>query len=354
MVELWRLVFAVVVVLNHTHYLPWCTEQSRFFRSGIVNFFFILSGFLMAQSIQRRAEQPCQGLGSETLSFLRGKLKGIYPVYLFSLAMDVLLRLILARPKLGADVYYLWDLLFLRASGLRGYSGDAALGAAWYLHAMFLAMVLLYPLARKYFDVFRHVLAPLLTIFLYGWFCNVHGNIYFTLSFSNGICLGLLRAVAGLCLGVVCHSLCCRLQELNLQNNRLFRAAITAAELLCFGGAIWIAKAFSYSETDFIGIFLLALGITCSFSGYSFLLPIAGWLPTRWIGSFSLALYLNHYVWIRILSDWKLPVSFGKQVVIFLLLSAASTFVCLGTVGLLTRLRAQRRTRRQEFNGVEN
>ena len=73
-----------------------------------------------------------------------------------------------------------------------------------------------------------------------------------------------------------------------------------------------------------------------------------------WRLVFAVVVVLNHYVWIRILSDWKLPISFGKQVVIFLLLSAVSTFVCFVTVRLLTQLLAHRRGRKQELNGVGN
>lgn len=337
MMEIWRLVFAVVVALRHTQYLPWCTEQTRLFRSGTVDFFFLLSGFLMAQSIWKCADRPCPLLGTESASFLLKKVKGIYPAYLVALLMDVVLRLLLTGPQKGYE-YYIWDILFLRAAGLRGGSGDAALGGAWYLHAMFVALAILYPLARKYFDVFRHVLAPLLTIFIYGWFCNVHGNIYFTLSFSNGFCLGLLRAIAGLCLGVVCHAVCQQLQKREWSACRTVRGAVTAAELLGFGGAIWIARHCDYSRTDFLGIFLLAVGVTACFSGYSVLMSPAGKIPTAWIGKYSLALYLSHYVWIRVLSDWKLPVPFGTQVAIFLVLSAASTFVCVQTVELGARI----------------
>lgn len=342
MVDIWRMFFAVIVVVRHTRFLPWSTEQLVPLRSESVEFFFILPGFLMAQSIRRSEGQRSRKLGDETVSFLLRKVKSIFPMYIAALLMDTILRFILTYPKQGINgmdyVYYIWDVLFLRAAGLRGYSGDAALGGAWYLHAMFLALALLYPLARKYSDVFRNILAPLMAIFIYGWFCNVHGRIHFTLQFESGVCLGRVRAVAGICLGAVCHCLCCWLQNLRKQKDKLFCIVMTALELFCFGGAIGIARYCEHSRYDFISILLISAGLVCSFSGYSALVAVAEKIPTAWIGRYSLAIYLNHYVWIRILYDWKLPVHFTRQMEIFFIMSTISTFVCIWSVELTSRI----------------
>lgn len=346
MMEIWRMVFAITVALWHTRYLPWCTEQTMLFHSGMLEFFFILSGFLMAQSIVRRNDQQCENIGSETVLFVFSKVKRIFPTFIVALLMDTAFRLAFTSQGIDENpIYYIWDVLFLRVTGLCGDSGDIPPGGAWYLHAVFLAMAILYPLARKYFDVFRHICAPLLAFFIYGWFCDVHGNIYFTMRFSNGICLGLVRAIAGICLGFVCHSVCQWLQCQRLERSKFFGAIVTAAELACFGGAIWIARHCEHSRTDFIMIFLLAAGVICSFCRYSALLRLAEKVPTGWIGKCSLALYLSHYVWVRVLSDWKLPIPFDRQVSVFLILSAVSTFACIRTADLIIQIWKRLRVR---------
>ena len=72
------------------------------FRNGYigVEFFFLLSGFLMAKSIYRRQSQACIGklqpepVGVETIRFLWGKVKALWPYYLPACAIGCLLFLL--------------------------------------------------------------------------------------------------------------------------------------------------------------------------------------------------------------------------------------------------------------------
>lgn len=54
-VEIWRLAFAISIVLCHAMYLPWNTDAAGNMKLHVnslgVEFFFILSGFLMAKSV---------------------------------------------------------------------------------------------------------------------------------------------------------------------------------------------------------------------------------------------------------------------------------------------------------------
>ena len=60
-------------------------------------------------------------------------------------------------------MYYasrVWDLLFVRTAGFQLDAAETAVGAScWYLSAMLLGMLLLYPLLRRYTNVFLHILA---------------------------------------------------------------------------------------------------------------------------------------------------------------------------------------------------
>ena len=164
----------------------------------------------------------------------------------------------------------------------------------------------------------------------------MHGSIYFTLGFANGICLGLIRAIAGLCLGVICHAVCCWLKEQRFKNNILITLLFTSSELFCFFCSLWIAKYYPSTRVTFVGILFLACGVICSFSGYSICNKIADKLPTAWIGKFSISLYLNHYVWVRVLCDWKIPVPYKMQTVVFVILSMLSTVICILMLDIFT------------------
>ncbi len=168
-IEIWRLLFAISIVLCHAMLLPWNTdvEGNMLFHVNSlgVEFFFILSGFLMAKSVTAfpTAERECSALGSETTAFLLKKLKPIYPVFLFAACFELVVRFALrpAAVDAGDLVWNIWDLLFLRAFGLGGSAELLVGGASWYLFALFPAMWILYPLLRKYTDMFLHVIEPL-------------------------------------------------------------------------------------------------------------------------------------------------------------------------------------------------
>ena len=343
MIELWRVAFSVLIFACHTTILPWYTSEAGLFKSASigVEFFFVLSGFLMAQSEVRCSRVHSHtSLGSETLQFIYSKAKGLYPTYFFALCLEFLVASFLAVPdkkSFSEVIYYVWDILFLRLTGLQGNTIDMAVGASWYLSGMILAMWIIYPLLRKYTDMFLHVLAPLVSVFLMGWFSNVYGSIKFQLDFNNGICLGLLRAIAELCVGCVCFMVYQQLQT--IPRKTLTRMLATVGELGSLGSVFLIARHCYRSQIDFICILLIAVGITLSFSGLSYTQKMEGIINVRWIGKFSLALYLSHVVWIRMLNRWKIPIPFGYQVVIAFILSIVTAFLCVYTIELITQIR---------------
>lgn len=209
-VEIWRLVFAVTIILCHACFLiPWNYGGSARFRQSTlgVEFFYILAGFLFAQGIDKLPE-PAEKLGKETWNYVFQRMKKIYPEFLFAAILNFGILLIVCNqnPFAKDDWYlYLWDFAFLNCTGLAG-AHESAVGGCWYLSGMFLSMAILYPLIRKNKDTFLHIIAPLAAAFLMGWFAFTKGTIGQALDFENGICLGLLRAIAEMCVGCVCYT----------------------------------------------------------------------------------------------------------------------------------------------------
>ena len=339
MIEIWRLIFAFLIVIYHSTYLPWYSTEVELTRSANigVEFFFIISGYLMAKSA---STPPPQNFWSDIRGFLFKKLKTICPTYLFALVLGNVAELLLPRVAEEINpldyVWFLWDVLFLRATGLRGEAVTHAVPASWYLFAMILAMALLYPLIRKFYDAFQTMIAPLLSVFILGWFAQVYGQCGFTLTFRYGICLGLLRGIAEICVGCVCFSAAQWLK--GKQVGRLTRLLATIAEVGTFCLVIVNSKLFYRSYMDFISIFLLAVGVSLSFSGITLTSGLSEKLQLRWVGSFSLALYLTHLKWAQILGRWKIPIPFRSQIWILLALSVASALACVYTLELITRL----------------
>ena len=263
----------------------------------------MLSGYLMA----KKSEKPLNGtLGEDSWKFIIHKIKGFYPMYLLAVVFNLICRYALTDYAAKADEfrYYVWDLLMLRVAGLHGETmPDTVVGATWYLMAMILAMAVLYPMLRANKDVFLHIIAPLLSVFLYGWFSQLFGKIYWSLDFYRGVCLGLLRAIAGISLGCVIYLVCQRLKAVAFKRIKLIQIIATAVELYIAVFIITTSIQEKNGQIDFICVLLEAVLLVIEFGGFSLINEAVKNWRIGWIGNFTMALFLCHFTWVYVLVD---------------------------------------------------
>lgn len=95
----------------------------------------------------------------------------------------------------------IWELLFLTEAGFVGYKANTV---TWYISAMLIAMLFIFPLIRKYEDTFYYIIAPLVLIFLMGITCHVWkyytGLVWLGYSYKT-----IIQAVIGLMMGCLCY-----------------------------------------------------------------------------------------------------------------------------------------------------
>lgn len=191
-----RFVFAVGVVLFHLNYTYWGLDQEfsnglNLFRHGNlgVEFFFIVSGFLMARTLSRQREQEALAiaeaessgkayvpspLGDETLRFLWRKVKSFLPYH-------ILFQLLMLAARVAHQSITFSELLnqvsgffLLQRTGL---FGSSLLTVEWYLSSMLLAMAILYPIARRWYSSYTHLFGPLCALLLLGWLYQETGKL---------------------------------------------------------------------------------------------------------------------------------------------------------------------------------
>ena len=81
-IDFWKFIFSLWIVLNHiTVYKGYLSMAIG--GSVCVEFFFLVSGYLMANSMERTRATDIE-LGKRTASFLFKKIKHIYPYFLFT------------------------------------------------------------------------------------------------------------------------------------------------------------------------------------------------------------------------------------------------------------------------------
>lgn len=319
-IDFLRFLFSVIVVLHHSRYV--LGDDNCYFLGGslAVEFFFFVSGYLLLVGVDKAGRKngagyllsggaetkgiyagtEATGIGAETLHFILHKIRSFLPEFLIAWWIGFILIGVVRQygilDYLKAFGNDFWELTLVKMSGLFTHGID---GAMWYLSAMLLGMALLYPLLRTKRDLMTHLVCPLLALFLYGYLCQAEGHPRDPIVWL-GLCYkGLVRAVAGLCTGVVICMAVRRLKKLAPAGlTKLGNALAIGAQLLCLILTIRYMAEQEPSEYDYFYMFLLMLLVLLSFAGFG-LESVLGNSQrlhrlSAFLGKYSLSLYLGH------------------------------------------------------------
>ena len=357
-IDFLRFLFSVIVVLHHSRYV--LGDDNCYFLGGslAVEFFFFVSGYLLLAGADKAGRKnsagyllpggvdmagrkngagyllpggadkagrkngagttgiggetngigaettgiggEANGIGAETLHFILHKIRSFLPEFLIAWWIGFVLIGVVRQygvlDYLKAFGNDFWELTLVKMSGLFTHGID---GAMWYLSAMLLGMAILYPLLRTKRDLMTHLVCPLIALFLYGYLCQAEGHPRDPIVWL-GLCYkGLVRAVAGLCTGVV---ICMAVRSLKRFSpsglTKTGNALAIGAQLLCLLLTIRYMAEQEPSEYDYFYMFLLMLLVLLSFAGFG-LESVLGnsqrlHLLSAFLGKYSLSLYLGH------------------------------------------------------------
>lgn len=295
-IDFWKFVFSIMVVQFHSSNLT-KIKTTPFVGAAIaVEFFFLVSGYLMAASISRYQEEDIM-VGRDSRKFMLHKIRGLCPEIFIAWGIGFVVQHIARKnvslSSLVKDLMTgVWDMFFLRESGLEGFKANPA---AWYISAMLLAMLVLVPLFLKNRDVFINVWAPILAIATLGYLSKNVGDLRGPTDWLGFCYKGVLRAVGELCMGVICWGICRKLKELPV--SRLGKLLLTVLELGCYFGVILWSYEHKGSQMDFVMLLLFAVGVVVTFSGYSLLSSFFNKPLVYFLGKISFPVYLSHNYW---------------------------------------------------------
>lgn len=296
-IEFLRFIFAVIICLRHSSYFveEMFNSKAPFWGGAFaVEFFFIVSGYLMMATIEKRWNTENLDLTVETKRFLIRKFYGIYPKVLLAWVIGFFVTFVFniqysLKDMVIIAIQCIPELLMTSSAGVAVVQINSV---SWYISAMLLSMAILYPLLLKYKTVARDIFIPLLTIFILGYLMKNTKSLRNPSLWIGFTTKGMLRGFCEIMMGVIVYKITYRIKK--IEYTRLGSLILTLTEAIAYTAIIFYCTQKS-GKNDFIFIFVYMAAIAITFSnktiGSRFFQNKVCWF----LGKFSVYLYLNHY-----------------------------------------------------------
>ena len=294
-IDFWKFIFCLVILIFHVG--EYFGEGNFLFRWGqfSVEFFFVVSGYFMCVSAHNAEKKEAVGLGTETFRYILHKIQSILPAYLFAFCLSWLnwfyfngLHLLQQKGLMTFVYTNLCMMPDFFLTFMAGYEGKVIIRITWYISAMLIAMLVLYPLLRRYKDTFRLIAAPLIVLILSGYFSNTthyNGIMDYEVIMTHGV----MRAFIGLSLGCITYDFSRFLQRYNFT---VFARVLLSLVEFCGYALLLFIMQFGKEDGAYLILFILFFTFSVTTSKQSM---TAVWFDNvccKFLGRFSLYIYL--------------------------------------------------------------
>lgn len=344
-IDLMRFLMTLSVVM--VHLVSTYMEDLTILRGGTiaVEFFFVLSGLLLASSAER-ADRSLT-VWQATWKTMKRKISSIYPMWIIALALRLAILLYINRYSLGKFIQIINETTtgFLMLTQLGLIDSPAVILFSWYIPVMLLCTLILYPVLFTRRKAFTYTLCPLIVIFGCAYLFQSTGS-----HFTRGAWLGFtfsatVRGLSDMCLGVIAYEVSMRLQ--NAFAGRLTRAGRTLLTLLEGVMLVYLfyyVLRFLYPEILLNLTLGFAVFLTIAYSGLSWSADALRGKCWSWLGRFSLAVYLAQNVPYLLLQPFAGTMSRWCFVLVYFAVTFAVAFLLwYGGKGLTSLCRKVKR-----------
>ena len=297
-VEFWRFFFTVLVALYH---LEIYYTSGKLFPSGTsaVEFFFVLSGFLIALSAGHWFEKHPEPLsakeaGIRATQFVWKKVKALFPVIVMTLIIHIAINGggYSRKNWLDAALNSEWDLLFMVGTPFGYNNGNAPIVPLWFLTALFIAgYVYCYMLYRRYH--FTLFIAPLIGVMLYSFFTlnsSLVLDFYAKMGFMTA---GTIKAFAEMALGISLFHLYDHLRRKKL--SPVWEVVLTLLMLFSIYRYFALTIKINTGMDNFRRIVYIMIIVLLSFLNKDVITGILNNGFSRALGKISMTMYVCHF-----------------------------------------------------------
>ncbi len=292
--DIWRVVFTFVIMLFHlVNGSPFYDKYPmiKYHWYIAVEFFFILSGYLLMQHVQKCKEES-------TFEYLKGRIWRLYPEYLLAFLVMASIR----SYQSGLNIFKIIIPNWLEAVMLQSIGTNIfpyVNNPAWYVSALIISSCLIYYMLIKHRELYLNFIGPGLIILIFSYLFRKYERLelfYHTEGvFGN---TGLLRAIMGITIGVYAFLAAKASRPWLKRIPTVFRSIM---QVLMFGGVLGFSLIREEGSYDFFFIPVFAIGLILA-SDDPFLGKISDTFFIRWLSKLSYCMYLSHFAAIFVLN----------------------------------------------------
>lgn len=294
-IEFFRFIFCLIVAIFHGK-TTMTDGKIRIMFSGRlgVEFFFLVSGYLMAASVNKiLANREQINVGRETEAFLLHKYCSLYPVVAIAFFMNLITSAwslyTPLRETLIKMIQGIPSLFLLHNTGIGFYS----INGTWYLSAMLISMAILFPLLLKFPSFMRRVGILGIGTLVLGFLMMNTKNLAGPANLINGLVYkGNLRAFSEIALGAFAYEIAKELREVPFRKSG--KIVLAVLEFVLYAVAIMYMIFGKPGKMDFLIVMVLLCAVTISFSEAAWGSEIFNNRFCCFLGTSSLYIYLAH------------------------------------------------------------
>lgn len=327
--DVWRIFFTAVIMMFHlvdgtTFYSEYPMFKYHWYIA--VEFFFILSGFLMMKHIEDNSEES-------VTEYLKNRIVRLYPVYILAFIVMAVIRSHISGLNIFKIVIPNWlEAFMLQSIGTNIF--PYVNNPAWYVSSLLIGSYLIYYLLKKFREAYLYFIGPVTVIVVFSYMYRTYGrleNFYTTTGFFFNS--GLMRAVMGLTIGIYVFLLS---KGCGNGLKRIPFAIRIVLEIVFLAGPVVFALLVEDGSYDFLFVIVFAIGILLA----SLNEEVSGFTnsnPIKALSGLSYAMYLSHFAAIFFLNcivnvneRWKwsfIPVYFALTLIISLIYQAIASII---------------------------
>lgn len=259
LLEFWRFVFCMAVLAFHF----FIRTEWDYFHAGYlgVEFFFLVSGYFIGAYYEKHQKGQKFLIRLKSVwTYAVSRIRRLYPLYLLALVFMLVVKTVIngwkAGEIVGAVKNCLAEFFLLQWTT---FGNEVLISAGWFVPAVFFGGLLFVALLALMGRVGGFLIAPLISIVIYGYYFRLIGKIDVIFSFHS-----VLRGIAGIGFGVFVYFVCnCLRRRLEAAKRAgLLCTVCTVLSCVLFLGLFIYTNFGRRSKWDFLIIALYGVGLT--------------------------------------------------------------------------------------------